>query len=191
MLRTRLWMGALLILLAVGLLVLDDYVSWHPALLVTSLLALELACYELLSLLPEPRPRASWCYAAVALLIFVNWPAHVWNAGDPWRWILGMLTGSLMVLFLVEAALFREPGGVVVRLSLGFWLLGYLGLFGCFFIQLRWLPSGAAALALAIFVPKCGDIGAYFTGRAIGKHRMTPILSPKKTWEGAAGGLTA
>ncbi len=45
------------------------------------------------------------------------------------------------------------------------------------------------ALALAVFVPKCCDIGAYCTGRWIGKHRMTPVLSPKKTWEGAIGGL--
>lgn len=45
------------------------------------------------------------------------------------------------------------------------------------------------ALALAIFVPKSCDIGAYFTGRLLGRHRMTPVLSPKKTWEGAAGGL--
>jgi phosphatidate cytidylyltransferase len=44
---------------------------------------------------------------------------------------------------------------------------------------------------LAIFVPKCGDIGAYFTGRALGRHRMAPTLSPKKTWEGVAGGVTA
>src|SRR5262249_50867561 len=46
-------------------------------------------------------------------------------------------------------------------------------------------------LALTIFVPKCCDIGAYFTGRFLGKHRMTPVLSPKKTWEGAAGGLAS
>ena len=33
-------------------------------------------------------------------------------------------------------------------------------------------------------MPKCCDIGAYFTGRLLGRHRMTPVLSPKKTWEG-------
>jgi phosphatidate cytidylyltransferase len=48
-----------------------------------------------------------------------------------------------------------------------------------------------AALLLAIFVPKCGDIGAYFTGRLLGRHRMAPTLSPKKTWEGASGGVVA
>jgi phosphatidate cytidylyltransferase len=47
------------------------------------------------------------------------------------------------------------------------------------------------ALALAAFVPKCCDIGAYSMGRLFGRHKMTPILSPKKTWEGAAGGLAA
>jgi CDP-diglyceride synthetase len=45
------------------------------------------------------------------------------------------------------------------------------------------------ALALTIFVPKMCDTGAYFTGRLLGRHKMTPVLSPKKTWEGAAGGL--
>ena len=33
------------------------------------------------------------------------------------------------------------------------------------------------------------DSGAYFVGIAIGKHKMAPILSPKKSWEGAAGGV--
>jgi phosphatidate cytidylyltransferase len=51
--------------------------------------------------------------------------------------------------------------------------------------------KGAVALALAIFVPKCCDIGAYFAGRFLGRHPMTPVLSPKKTWEGAVGGLLA
>ena len=51
------------------------------------------------------------------------------------------------------------------------------------------LRQETIALALSIFVPKGCDIGAYFTGRLIGRHRMTPVLSPKKTWEGAFGGL--
>ena len=44
-------------------------------------------------------------------------------------------------------------------------------------------------LALAIFIPKCCDIGAYTAGRMVGRHRMTPVISPGKTWEGLAGGL--
>jgi phosphatidate cytidylyltransferase len=91
----------------------------------------------------------------------------------------------------------KEVGGnSVTRLALLVWTTAYLGLLPSFLIQLRWLDAGnplprnaAAALALAIFIPKCCDIGAYFTGRLLGRHPMTPILSPKKTWEGLLGGL--
>ena len=74
-------------------------------------------------------------------------------------------------------------------------VLVYLGLLPCFLPQIRWLfaspERGSVALALAIFVPKGCDIGAYFTGRLLGRHPLTPVLSPKKTWEGAVGGLVA
>lgn len=47
-----------------------------------------------------------------------------------------------------------------------------------------------ALLVFSVFViALVGDIFAYFVGVAIGKHRMAPELSPKKTWEGSAAGL--
>jgi phosphatidate cytidylyltransferase len=35
------------------------------------------------------------------------------------------------------------------------------------------------------------DSGAYYTGRALGRHKLAPRISPGKTWEGAAGGMLA
>jgi len=60
-------------------------------------------------------------------------------------------------------------------------------------LQIRWSAGADAGLglAMAVFVPKAGDIGAYTAGRLFGRHKMTPALSPKKTWEGFAGGLVA
>ena len=51
-------------------------------------------------------------------------------------------------------------------------------------------PSGRLLLALwLIMVAKFCDMGALLTGLAIGKHKMSPQISPKKTWEGAIGGV--
>ena len=48
---------------------------------------------------------------------------------------------------------------------------------------------GLAALLTTIAVTKSTDSGAYFTGKAIGKHKLIPRLSPGKTWEGSIGGV--
>jgi phosphatidate cytidylyltransferase len=148
--------------------------------------------------------------SAVLLVLLANWPAHRWSAYfgvDPWRVILAAFAGVVVLGFLVEMATFRpiaqstevtstKSGGIVLRLALLVWITAYLGVLPSFLLQLRWLDAGVAnprdargALALAIFVPKCCDIGAYFTGRLLGRHPMTPVLSPKKTWEGLLGGL--
>lgn len=50
-------------------------------------------------------------------------------------------------------------------------------------------PWGGVVLFALIVSVWLNDVGAYLVGRAIGKHRMAPIISPKKTWEGFFGGL--
>lgn len=51
-------------------------------------------------------------------------------------------------------------------------------------------PNGRLLLCLwLIMVAKFCDMGALLTGLAIGKHKMSPLISPKKTWEGAVGGV--
>ena len=199
MLRTRLWMGSILVVLAAGMLLIDQHLApWFPFLFVM-LLGLSLAaCYELVHLVePARRPQGWLCYLTVAALITANWPAHLPELrGEAWLWIAATFGGVVLAVFLVEMAAFREPGGVLGRMALVVFIAGYLGLLPSFLTQLRWLNVdkplvGTMALALAIFVPKVCDIGAYFTGRFLGRHKMAPVLSPKKTWEGAAGGLLA
>lgn len=51
------------------------------------------------------------------------------------------------------------------------------------------LEHGGAWVTLAMFLAWLGDTGAYAAGRAFGKTKMYPHVSPKKTWEGAVGGL--
>ncbi len=53
------------------------------------------------------------------------------------------------------------------------------------------IETGAAWIYATFAVTWASDTGAYFAGRAFGKHKMAPLLSPKKTWEGFVGGTIA
>ncbi len=53
----------------------------------------------------------------------------------------------------------------------------------------RYLPYGVYCFALVFVGSWVSDVFAYFVGFAIGKHKMIPEISPKKTWEGAVGGV--
>jgi phosphatidate cytidylyltransferase len=197
MLRTRILVGSALAALAVALVLVDPGPS-YPFLFILLVGLAWACCAELLQLLGRRRPAGWLCYSGVAAVIQASW---FWRhsgapvAPHPWLLAAEYLAIVVFAAFLVEMARFREPGEAVVRMALTVWLVVYLGLLPCFLAQLRWLPGapavGTTALLLAIFVPKACDIGAYFTGRFLGRHPMAPILSPKKTWEGAAGGLAA
>lgn len=65
----------------------------------------------------------------------------------------------------------------------------YLGAAGAHFVLLRQLNNGQWWLLLALAGTWLADSGAYFIGRKFGVHKMTPSLSPKKSWEGLAGGV--
>jgi phosphatidate cytidylyltransferase len=56
---------------------------------------------------------------------------------------------------------------------------------------LKGLPDSSFFLCLLFFLIWGADIGAYFTGRAFGKHKLAPRVSPGKTWEGVGGGILA
>jgi phosphatidate cytidylyltransferase len=58
-------------------------------------------------------------------------------------------------------------------------------------VQLRQQWAGAFYLLYLLLVVWAGDIFAYFVGKSMGRHLMSPRISPKKTWEGAAASLVA
>ncbi len=58
-------------------------------------------------------------------------------------------------------------------------------------VELRQLPAGAIWTIYTLIVVWAGDIFAYFVGKSLGRHRMSPAISPKKTWEGAAASILA
>ncbi len=72
----------------------------------------------------------------------------------------------------------------VVGIFLFGWALSY-------WILLRDIEDGRGWVFLVVATIFAADTGAYFVGRAIGRHKLAPRLSPAKTWEGAVGGGAA
>jgi phosphatidate cytidylyltransferase len=107
------------------------------------------------------------------------------------------LTKGWELLFIVVAFLFliimqfkrRENHGAVVGISTTIFGILYVAWFFSFLIKIRFLPGGSGLVVAVLVMTKLGDIGAYFVGSAIGRTPLIPRISPKKSVEGALGGL--
>ncbi len=77
---------------------------------------------------------------------------------------------------------FRDWAWIIVGALYVGWMLSY-------WLTLRGLEDGRNWVYLAMLTTFANDTGAYFIGRARGKHKLAPAISVGKTWEGAIGGL--
>ncbi len=57
-------------------------------------------------------------------------------------------------------------------------------------VYLLSFPRGGVLMVVMVLVVATADIGAYFSGRRLGKHKLAALVSPAKTWEGFWGGMT-
>ncbi len=99
---------------------------------------------------------------------------------------------TVLALFLLAAYRYREPGQSMETLGAELLIVSYIGVLLGVATQLRWVAgadAGYLVIGSLLVVVKCGDIGAYFCGRFLGRRKMAPHLSPGKTWAGAVGAL--
>ncbi len=147
----------------------------------------------------------------VGLLMLWEYQRMTASITDPWMRVVGYGLGAFLIASLfgyVPGALIK--GGMPLGLML-LWLLAlarpepiadsvrrvgvlWVGVFYCcgLFPYLGMIRDGNNGLWLslvALFSTWGGDTCAYFAGKAFGKHRLYPRISPKKTVEGAVGGL--
>jgi len=102
--------------------------------------------------------------------------------------LLALALGCLLVLLATLFGVKRteDAANHATRLVAG---LVYLPLLLGFVVWIRRFDDGVAWIFLLLAATWMGDTGAYFAGRAFGKHKLFERISPKKTWEGAIGGL--
>ena len=102
---------------------------------------------------------------------------------------LAML-GLVLPVVLAEQMMRRRTDDAFMRVSGTLLAVLYLGVGGALILHIRFVAQ-VPTLLLFLAAVKCTDIGAYFTGSAIGRHKIIPWLSPGKSWEGLFGGLAA
>ena len=209
MLRWRLLLGTGLAILLVGLGWLDHGAA-GPApgiwLVPAVVFFAGMATRELLALLVGAgiRPCAWAVYVGNLLVLASPWGPllHRWvmgrcvpeeecaatTGGASGEWVLLALAAAVLLVFLGEMQRYAKPGGATINLAGAVLAVVYVGVLLSFAVRLR-LMWGIGALASLLIVAKCGDSGAYFLGRLAGRHKMSPILSPKKTIEGAVGAI--
>lgn len=106
-----------------------------------------------------------------------------------WKDYLFLLICVLIVIPLI-GSLFRKPReGAFMGWAWTAAGVLYVGWLMSYWVGLRIAPDGQFLAMWALILCFASDTGAYITGRLLGRHKMAPSISPKKTWEGAAGGL--
>ena len=136
---------------------------------------------------PAGRRVAGRLLGALWLLILVL-PVALPHAGLRQVAGLGLPLAALAASLAVVVRLPAGPGPGVARLAGTLWFpVAYVGGMGCL---VGLLARGALDYAVGVtIVAKSSDIGGYFTGTLLGRHKLAPLVSPKKTVEGAVGGV--
>lgn len=176
-----------LVLLA---LLLAALFLWPPYLFAVVVVAFcAIAGWEWARLVGASAPGAA---AAVALACAA---LIGWRLQQPWPPAAVLAgCGALSAFWLVAgAARLRQPGAVggLADVRGGGAVLAAVLLVGCALALFELRLLGIVPLLAAMALVWVADIAAYFVGRAFGRRRLAPGISPGKSWEGAIGGVLA
>jgi phosphatidate cytidylyltransferase len=109
------------------------------------------------------------------------------------KFVLGLAFAAALAPFIFLTITMRraQMSSAYPAAAASAFAFAYIALPMAMLVQLRQQWAGAFWLLYLLLVVWAGDIFAYFVGRSLGRHLMSPRISPKKTWEGAAASLAA
>jgi len=212
-LRRRLTFGPIMLAILLGLLAADYWIDqmttqkgWvhgyglgGVGLLVLLWIVVPLAVMELAQLLAAERVRpyrwiavaGSWVLAVHAFLTQFDWFQP--RAASTLQFIIVFV----MLIAAFQRAMRRQTHEAIQHMAGTLLATLYLGGLAWFLIALRVKhsirPNGfqgsTMVIVMILLTVKLTDVGAYFGGRATGRHKLIPWLSPGKTWEGLGWGV--
>lgn len=210
-LRYRLVLGPILIAALVGALALDQWMQGAPlpawaamvapdppivppgSIMFVGMAAIAfLAARELARILRDKGIAASTVVTCGAAMMGLVVSCLVPSALSSATAVAIVSSAASLVLLVALTYYARNKSFQGVVAAAGGTLLAfvYLGLMFGFILATR-REHSAWTVLWVLLVPKAYDTGAYFSGRAFGRHKLIPWLSPGKTWEGLAGGTIA
>ncbi len=131
-------------------------------------------------------PKMRFTTPFFTFILAMGWAVH-----GKHPYILAFLAAMLLLSYIVIAFIKVDVENIYRWLSLHISAPLYMGLWGGLSLTFlgtgRGFHSSAAFITVMLAMWVC-DTFAYFTGRLFGSRKMAPQISPKKTWEGAAGG---
>lgn len=182
MLKRRIITALVGIPLFLALLFLAPPFVFFLAVLIVALIG-QSECYNMF----EHEELQAQRFLGLLLGALVLWGFHVGRAPVIQGTILFAVIGVLALRVFSSRSVSPAVGEIAVTL-LGLFYAAFL--FG-YVILIRGEPYGSGWVLFLFLVVWGGDTGAFFTGKTFGKRKLMERISPKKTWEGALGGLAS
>jgi phosphatidate cytidylyltransferase len=104
-----------------------------------------------------------------------------------------LITPWIILTILVTLVFISGENIKIVSERIGKIFIGifYVSLLFSFLALIKIFPHGGRWVIFTLTIVWFGDTGAYFVGKSLGKHKLAPVISPNKTWEGSVGGILA
>ncbi len=174
--------GAVLILVMIGLMGAGGWI------MLAGLLAMSLVgLYEFYHALKAGGHNPFWALGMAAALIYYAvlylWPDYAFSGG------FFLFFAAIFFMVMMIVSVFSYPRHRIEDVALTFIGVLYVPVLFSFLYFLRTQEDGAYYVWYAFMASWGCDTCAYLAGRAFGRHKMAPELSPKKTVEGAVGGV--
>ncbi len=191
---TRVVLGAMMIAAVAGLLALDWYatmpladVKGHVLACAVILLGV-LAFREIGKLARAAGAGVLTCSGLFGTIVLGTMP--VWRQLFPFLLLddVWFILGAIVILTFLEQMIRYRVDGAIGRIAATLLAALYLGAGTALMLNIR-MVRGVPTLALFLAAVKSADIGAYFVGTAVGRHKLIAWLSPGKSWEGLVGAL--
>ena len=141
----------------------------------------------------QPLWRPTYSYVVLFFLFVIAASANRVPLVETTAMIYGLALAVAVVpfVFLTIAMRRTELASGYPAVATSVFAFTYIAVPMALLVQIRQQPAGAILVIYTLLVVWAGDIFAYFAGKAIGRHRMSPEISPKKTWEGAVASVLA